>query len=421
MPKIVLNNINIVENKVIYDYWVSDDIKKYFNVDNEYYLEYNCMGNSIDLSNVPQSILVVPFMCNFIPIVWMTGAEINISEIDLDFYESIDKFKKGYMDMYPEATFKGEIIVDNIVCNKIDDKQRCGMFFSAGLDAYCTLANHFEEKPDLITIWGSDINVNNVSGWEVLEKLLRNVSEEYDLPLITIRSSFRDVVNCNELSKKFEPILHDEWWHGMQHGPAIIGHAAPISYLRGYKRQYIASSYCSQDGFITCASYPSIDNNISYCGCNVIHDGFEFTRQEKAKVIYNFYQKYNKLITLHVCWRSSDGNNCCKCEKCLRTIAELAVLGANPADFGFKCDFSVFKYMKNFILYDTEINHLYIKFWIQIQNEFLNNKKLIKCNPYYHYMRWIEKVDFNNYDNAKVMIIKWFRRVKLKFNRLIKM
>ena len=284
------------------------------------------------------------------------------------------------------------------------------------MDAYCTLANHFSEKPELLAIWGADIGFDNTKGWEVLENVLRNASEQFQLPLIIIHSTFRDIINCNELSKSYESVLYDEWWHGIQHGPAIIGHAAPIAYLRGYKTQYIASSFCKQDGIVTCSSYPTIDNYIKYCGCNTIHDGFEFTRQDKARVIYNFCSRMNKEINLHVCWNKQDGSNCCKCEKCLRTIAELLVLGANPKKFGFEFDTNLFAYMKKFIRDDFDYNPGIKKFWEQIQKEFINNKVTLKNEYYYRDIKWIEKFDFSNHRKwSHRKIIRRFKKIVVSF------
>lgn len=34
------------------------------------------------------------------------------------------------------------------------------------------------------------------------------------------------------LDKDFKLILKDNWWHGIQHGIGLIGHAAPCNFLR---------------------------------------------------------------------------------------------------------------------------------------------------------------------------------------------
>lgn len=47
-----------------------------------------------DISNVPHSIAVIPFVCNILPIVWLIDAELTIDEIDRNFFDSIESFKK---------------------------------------------------------------------------------------------------------------------------------------------------------------------------------------------------------------------------------------------------------------------------------------------------------------------------------------
>ncbi len=76
----------------------------------------------------------------------------------------------------------------------------------------------------------------------------------------------------------------DGWWHGFQHGIQVIGHAAPITCLMGKSTVYFASSFTSKEkGIITCASDPTIDNHLRFCQVKVVHDGYEFDRQDKVR------------------------------------------------------------------------------------------------------------------------------------------
>ena len=86
----------------------------------------------------------------------------------------------------------------------------------------------------------------------------------------------------SKLTKLVEKYANDDWWHGFQHGIGLIGHAAPLAYLFNIDNLYIASSYTIKDkGKVTCASDPTIDNYVKFSDCHVIHDGYEYGRQEK--------------------------------------------------------------------------------------------------------------------------------------------
>jgi hypothetical protein len=168
-----------------------------------------------------------------------------------------------------------------------------------------------------------------------VERHLEATAKEFGTDFVTIKSSFRKFLNEGVLSAKVAQ-SGDGWWHGFQHGLGIIGHAAPVAYLLGKKTVYIASSFTVADkGKVTCASDPSIDNYVRFCGVRVVHDGYEFTRQMKVHNITRFAQKTGCTIPLRVCWESMGGSNCCNCEKCWRTIMAIYAEGFDPHLFGF--------------------------------------------------------------------------------------
>lgn len=151
--KIIINKIDRNNNQISISYTIEGEIQKYFNEKKLFTIEYNT-----NINNVPESICVIPFIANILPIVWLTDAILIIDSIDEEFYNSIDKFKQGYINMYPHIKFKGTIIAKNIDRN-IQPKPltRKGAFFSGGVDAFATLITHISELPFLITIIGADI------------------------------------------------------------------------------------------------------------------------------------------------------------------------------------------------------------------------------------------------------------------------
>jgi len=106
--------------------------------------------------------------------------------------------------------------------------------------------------------------------------------------------------------------------------------------VKGYSKIYIASSFTMADkGNYTCASDPTIDNYVRFCGCDIVHDGYECNRQDKIKSICDYAKKKKMQIPLRVCWESTEGTNCCVCEKCFRTMLAIYAEKQHPADFGF--------------------------------------------------------------------------------------
>ena len=395
MKNIVVNAVNIDKNKINVDYSVGSELKKYFNSDEDFFVKYE-----EDMSSVPKAIAVIPFIANVLPIIWLTDSVLEVNELDETFYKSIPEFKQGYIDMYPNVEFKGKIKVKNIINCDYKKEDRCTTFFSGGLDSYSTLINHLDEKPDLVALWGSDITFEDKIGWERVKNNITNVSKKYNLKPVFIKSSFRRFISEGNLDKDFSKILNDGWWHGVQHGIGLIGHIAPYAWKYKLKTQYIASSRYIGDGKVTCASYPTIDNKIKFASCNVIHDQFKLSRQDKAKFIIEYCKNSKDKVNLRVCWESKGGENCCHCEKCYRTISAILVEGENPKNYGFAIDKNVLNSMSNYLRIYHKYSEMNAKSWKQIQNRALKNKNLIKSKPYYKEIKWILTFNFDNYDKS---------------------
>lgn len=358
----------------MYKYDVSDTIKQYFHHANQFFIEY-----SQDVSEVPKSIANIPFICNVLPIAWVTNSEIVISELDKDFYDNIEKIKQGYINMYPKLKFSGKLTVKKIVDNSYEPSDKSATFFSGGVDSFSTLISHIDEQPTLITVWGSDVFFDDQVGWNNVNKHALEVGQEFNCKNLFIKSSFRYFLDEGALSNLVYPKANDGWWHGFQHGIGLIGHAAPVAWLNKWKNIYFASTFTENEkGKVTCASDPTIDNNLFIASCQTIHDGYQFTRQDKLKNICDYKKQTNKNIQLRVCWESKGGGNCCHCEKCYRTIYGLLAEKANPNEFGFEYEENLIDRSKNEIKYKFKLENDKKVMWQDIQRKFNENPSLVK-------------------------------------------
>ena len=91
-----IKNMHVLKNRIDYQYEVEGEWKQVFNLKDSFFVEY-----SQEISNVDESIAVIPFLSNILPISWLFDAEIIVDSIDKDFVECIENVKKGYKDMYP--------------------------------------------------------------------------------------------------------------------------------------------------------------------------------------------------------------------------------------------------------------------------------------------------------------------------------
>lgn len=391
MGNITLENIKLVDNTIFYFYNVSSDISHFFK-DNKLSVTY-----STPINNTPASILTIPFVCNVLPIIWLTNSTLEIDEIDKAFFDCIPLIRDAYQKMFPESEFKGKIIAKKVIDNYSTDSNNVATFFSGGLDAFNTLLSHLDENPTLISIWGADIKHNNVDGWKKLYGLIEKSATQFNLNNVVIRSTFRDFDNEEALDATFSKQLKDGWWHGVKHSLGLIGHAAPYVYAKGITTLYIASSHCPLDEPVRCASHPAIDNLIKFANCSVVHDGYEMSRQDKVNNVVNLTYKLNQKISVKVCWVSASGDNCSQCEKCYRTIMALIAENADPVSFGFNNVNSTLPVIRQNLLSDKAFTQrISTECWTYIKNAFVKNKKYIRKSKYWQHVKWIYKFNFND-------------------------
>ena len=359
-------------NTIHYDYVVRGPWAEAFNIDGiqgwfaqasegeyKFFIQYD---ESIE--DVPDSIAAIPFVCNILPILWLYDAELEIDELDLDFFNSLSQVREAYQDMYPNETFAGRVVPRKVVLNTPNQSSKNSLvFFSGGVDAHYTLLKTLEQKPILATIWGSDLYFKDKVEWEITREKLQSTAAHFNLPYITIKSSFRFFLNYELLNEKFASRNNGNWWHGFQHGIGIISHAAPLAWTRGLSMTYISSSYSPADGVVKCASYPTIDEGLAFAGCSVSHFGFYKTRQQKVASICQQGEAKNLPLGLRVCWESRKNENCVQCEKCLRTFFAVMAEGYSPEKFGFRCNEAV--YLKIIELLDNK-KIVPNKFWTEI-------------------------------------------------------
>jgi hypothetical protein len=247
----------------------------------------------IILDDIPESVLVIPFVMNFMPLIWISNGILIIDKLDATFFESLSDILKGYKKVHPNIDFKGKLSVKELEKNSyLPNADKKAMLFSGGADAVSTLVTHISEKPMLINIWGADIQLDDIENHNIIEKDLNFFTKENSLSFFFIKSSLRWCFDEDFLSKYYKPLTHDNWWHGMQHGVGLLSLLAPYDYLEKVSFNYIASSYTPKDvGIARCASYPFIDSKLKMMSTNCFHDGFENRRIDKINNIVSFANK----------------------------------------------------------------------------------------------------------------------------------
>jgi len=112
MDKIQVNGVICQGKNVTVNFQVHGTVGRFFSGEN-FKVDY-----SIEVEDVPSGVAVIPFVCNVLPVVWLTDTVLEVPSLDRDFYKSIQAFKQGYENMYPMLPFNGKVVCDSI-CNNV--------------------------------------------------------------------------------------------------------------------------------------------------------------------------------------------------------------------------------------------------------------------------------------------------------------
>lgn len=342
---------------------------------------------SESVESVPYGIAVIPFIANVLPIAWLWNAEVIVDELDENFYECIPEIEHGYIYMYPMLSFQGKVTVSKIVkYHSAVPAQinNTASLFSGGVDAFATLFAHYDERPTLITLWGSDVKLTDEEGWAKVWGHAVKTAEDLQLPApIWIKTNFREIVDEGYLGKLVKK-SKDGWWHGFQHGIGISAHTAPLAYIHGFVSVYMASSYTVNDK-VLCASDPLIESHFRFADGYIRHDRYSYNRNDKIRLIIQRSQELGVKPAIHVCWQSAGGDNCCSCEKCLRTIMGIIAQGGDPHDFGFDIEIDKLPSYQTMIEQNISLYHHLPDYWETIR-EIFATQNLHHDDPRYNWI-----------------------------------
>jgi len=322
------------------------------------YVEYD-----VDLSEVPESVLTVPLLAQVCPVAWTVGAEVRVPTVDRRFLDSLRRVGTALCEMYPSFMRGGRVVARDAPTADTDDAatttternheqsnsgENAGMLFTGGGDSLATYIRHREEDPTLINVRGWLVGADD-DRWSDVAARIEAYGERFGAEVQFVRSNMLDVLDSSALSIYFSDDYPGGWYSAVGGGLGLVGLCAPLTAATGLDRLYVAathwagvtgpSDYDHWDGpAMPWGSHPAIDNEIAWDGTEVVHDGFELTRQERVEVIADYVADEQPGLQVRACESSPTGDNCNDCEKCFRTALGLAFAGLDPTDHGFALD-----------------------------------------------------------------------------------
>jgi len=190
---------------------------------------------------------------------------------------------------------------------------RVGTFFTGGVDSFYTLLKHRDEITDLIFVHGFDVLLENYSLRRKTSEMIHKIGANFGKRVIEVETNLRSFLDSYfRLS-----------WGTLTFGVGLVsvGHLL----FPFFKKIYIPGTHTYAD-LVPLGSHPSLDPLWSTETLEFVHDGCEAKRIDKVALL----SEYDiALQSLRVCFFNINGAyNCGQCEKCLRTMINLHVVGA---------------------------------------------------------------------------------------------
>jgi hypothetical protein len=294
-------------------------------------------GPALDLSKVPVPILWAPGIFNMAPVVWRLGLTASVPFRYAPMEQGLERIQARFRQIFPSTGWHGRLLFEGEEVPPPVPSAGAIVMFSGGLDSVHTTYRHMDERPTLVRM------ISAAMAPALQAATVEQGAEfaaQHGLGFVSVVSNINEFLKPGRLL--FPDIIRRRkpWWVGVQFGIGTPSVAAPVAYLRGVGRVYLASSLSESFGADRpFASQPSIDDHVAWPGARVIHDSFELTRQQKINDLVRRCSEGMPKPGLRVCnFPVGDRLNCGICEKCLRTMAGLIAEGESPKDWGFDAD-----------------------------------------------------------------------------------
>ncbi|HEU4325959.1 MAG TPA: hypothetical protein VFS21_22665 [Roseiflexaceae bacterium] len=237
-------------------------------------------------------------------------------EVSPSLIRNLEEFQAAWASWFPQRYRVVELTAD-VERERVgeSDAGRTLAAFSGGVDAAFSLYRHQRGLAGRrsrpvgagLLIHGYDIPVADDTMFAPACARARRMTESLGVPLIPVATNYREV----------EPLWEDVH---------MVCVGACLSLFEGaFDTALVGSSEPYRKLVIPWASNPVTDHLLSSAGFRIVHDGAECNRIDKLTLLRDWEEAQQELF---VCWEpTASGRNCCRCNKCVRTILNYRVMG----------------------------------------------------------------------------------------------
>lgn len=229
-----------------------------------------------------------------------------------------------------------------------DKAENVGCFFSGGVDSFYTYLKNKNKINSLIFVHGFDISVKDKRFYRKVEKNIEKIARKEKVRLIRVKTNIRET---------FEQYF--AW--DMSHAFALA--SVSLFLNQGFKELYMS---CGQTDDNAAHHYmsPELDVLWSTENMKIHHFGCDAGKISKLRFLSGFPIV---MRNLRVCWvNKGNAYNCGECEKCLRNMLGLYIVGCLEKCETFKKGINLSK-LKN-----IRVNKFVLQYFIVIHKALIN-------------------------------------------------
>jgi hypothetical protein len=258
-----------------------------------------------------------PFVIAFLFVIMHTGRPVHIrGRVSPSLLRNLDEYMAIWEMWRPEEYRRVDLTADEET--ELPPSSESGlavMAFSGGLDSSCTVWRHrrgpmgrrTRNLQAAVFVHGFDIPLTDPSSYERAARRNAETLRSVGVELISVVTNYRGI--------------HTDWRDS--HGAAL---ASCLALWAGhFDTGLIAASGPYDVPALRWGSTPVADRLLSSRGFEIVHDGADLTRLDRARILGEWPEA---LRNLRVCWEGNPPDvNCCTCEKCIRTVLEFRTVG----------------------------------------------------------------------------------------------
>lgn len=262
-----------------------------------------------------------PFVISCLLKVMQTGQPLHVTGVvSSGLLENLEEFQQAYAAFHPRTHRPVRITADRVEARPTSPRSGPGLVaFSGGVDGSFSLYRHSElsdlhpKRPiaGALLMHGFDVPIDEPATFAAVVENARHFLEDTGVALHTGATNLREFGSD---------------WNGV-FGTAV---AAALSFFQpAYTFGLIASASPYRYTRLHHGSNPLTDPLLSSSDFQLVHDGAAFSRAEKIRHLTRWPAVRRHL---RVCWQPGHASNCCRCEKCIRTVLLLRLCGVEQTE-----------------------------------------------------------------------------------------